>query len=86
MPTRIDPGNISLGKHAEVLFDESEASTAAAVEALAARRFGPLATNEVCNGTNPACTNTKDCSLGSNTNCNNKGSCFISTDPGIGQD
>ncbi|CTP90344.1 hypothetical protein XTALMG727_3034 [Xanthomonas translucens pv. arrhenatheri LMG 727] len=46
--------------------------------------FGTLATNEVCNGTHPACTNTKDCSLGSNTNCNNKGSCFT-PNPGPGQ-
>ncbi|WP_141696333.1 hypothetical protein [Xanthomonas cerealis] len=84
MPIRIDPDKISIGKHGEVLFDGSHPSSAAAIEALAARRFGTLATNEVCNGTNPACTNTKDCSLGSNTNCNNKGSCFT-PNPGPGQ-
>lgn len=84
MPIRMDPDKISIGKNGEVLFDGSDASSAAAVEALAAQRFGTLATNEVCNGTNPACTNTKDCSLGSNTNCNNKGSCFT-PNPGPGQ-
>ncbi|WIH04646.1 hypothetical protein KHF85_18035 [Xanthomonas translucens pv. graminis] len=84
MPFRIDPDKISIGKHGDVLFDGSNPSSAAAVEALAARRFGTLATNEVCNGTHPACTNTKDCALGSNTNCNNKGSCFT-PNPGPGQ-
>ncbi|WP_146084038.1 hypothetical protein [Xanthomonas albilineans] len=81
MPIRIDPDKISLGKNAEVLFEEQETSTA--IEALASQRFGTLSTNEVCNGTNPSCNNTSNCSLGSNTNCNNKGSCFA-PNPGPG--
>ncbi|MDR6674207.1 hypothetical protein [Xanthomonas sp. 1678] len=83
MPLRISPDRISLDKDAAIQFGDPD--TASAIEALATQRFGPMATNEVCNGTNPSCTNTKDCSLGSNTNCNNQGKCFFTPTPGPGQ-